>query len=103
MSEVSGSSNKSILGSQSEWQGPLLASLNYKDNISMYEETKSSGLVERVVSYNKEAERLPEPTHQEKYNSPGLFPIVHLFRRKTPILEHSSNKVKIRLSNSSKL
>ncbi|XP_076270954.1 uncharacterized protein LOC143202877 [Rhynchophorus ferrugineus] len=103
LSEISSSTSKLNMGNKSQWPGPLLASLNYKDNISMYEETRSSGLVERVVSYNKEAERLPEPTHQEKYNSPGLFPIVHLFKRKPPILEQSSNKVKISLSNSGSL
>ncbi|XP_030749562.1 nuclear pore complex protein DDB_G0274915-like [Sitophilus oryzae] len=100
LSEMSPANKSSITNRSSHIQGPLLASLSYKDSVSMYEETKSPGLVERVVLYNEEAERNHEPTHQEKYDSPGLFPIVHLFKRKPPVLDQSLNRVKIKLSNS---
>lgn len=79
--------------------GPLLASLNYQDNISMYEETRSSGLARRIVLYNEEKELEKQPTHQEKYSTLGLFPIVHLFKKKVPLLEQSPKRVKIKLSS----
>ncbi|XP_060518147.1 nuclear pore complex protein DDB_G0274915 isoform X2 [Cylas formicarius] len=63
--------------------GPLLTSINYKDNVSTYEETKSPGLAGRVVQYSEEVARKKKPLCQEKYNSLGLFPIVHLFNKKT--------------------
>ncbi|XP_066137523.1 nuclear pore complex protein DDB_G0274915-like [Euwallacea fornicatus] len=77
--------------------GPLLASLNFHDNVSLYEETKSSGLARRIVSYKEEAEQEKYLTHQEKYSSPGLFPVVHLFKKTAP--EQSLKRVKVKLAN----
>ncbi|XP_066258164.1 nuclear pore complex protein DDB_G0274915-like [Euwallacea similis] len=77
--------------------GPLLASLNFHDNVSLYEETKSSGLARRIVSYKEEAEQEKYLTHQEKYGSPGLFPVVHLFKKTAP--EQSLKRVKVKLAN----
>lgn len=80
--------------------GPLLASMSFADNVSLYEETKSSGLAKRIVSY-REAQEEQHPTHQEKYNSPGLFPVVHLFKNSTSPLP--TKKVKVKLASPGKL
>ncbi|KAH1024684.1 nuclear pore complex protein DDB_G0274915 [Dendroctonus ponderosae] len=80
-------------------QGPLLTSLNYKDNVSMYEETKSCGLAKRIVLYNEEAEEERRVTHQQRYNGLGLFPVVHLFKQQSPVLGPSLKRVKVKLSS----
>lgn len=83
--------------------GPLLTSTKFNVNVSTYEETKSPGLARRIVQYNEEAEREKEhprpPTHQAKYGSPGLFPIVHLFKKKTPTLEQKPRRVTVRIAS----
>lgn len=84
--------------------GPLLASTKFNVNVSTYEETKSPGLAGRIVQYNEEAERKKEeklrpPTHQAKYGSPGLFPIVHLFKKSPTTLEQKPKRVKVRISS----
>lgn len=83
--------------------GPLLASTKFNVNVSTYEETKSPGLAGRIVQYNEEAEREKEqtrkPTHQPKYGSPGLFPIVHLFKKKPPTLEQKPKRVTVKIAS----
>lgn len=83
--------------------GPLLTSTQFNVNVSTYEQTKSPGLVGRIVQYNEEAEREKErvrsPTHQAKYGSPGLFPVVHLFKKKPPILEQKPKRVTVRVAS----
>ncbi|KAJ8913523.1 hypothetical protein NQ315_017074 [Exocentrus adspersus] len=83
--------------------GPLLASTRYNVNVSTYEDAKSPGLASRIVQYNEEAERQREyaspPTHQAKYGSPGLFPVVHLFKKKLPTLEQKPRRVTIRIAS----
>lgn len=44
-----------------------------------YMDSRSPGLSSRIVQYNREAEN--RPTHQPKYGRPGVFPIVHLFKK----------------------
>ncbi|XP_018566328.1 mucin-5AC [Anoplophora glabripennis] len=83
--------------------GPLLASTKYNVNVSTYEDTKSPGLAGRIVQYNEETEREREhsrpPTHQAKYGSPGLFPVVHLFKKKLPTLDQRPKRVTIRIAS----
>lgn len=80
-----------------------MASTKYNINVSTYEDTKSPGLASRIVQYNEEAERDREhsrpPTHQAKYGSPGLFPVVHLFKKKLPVLEQKPKRVTIRIAS----
>lgn len=42
-------------------------------------DSKSPGFSSRIVQYSKEAEH--QPTHQAKYGRPGVFPVVHLFKK----------------------
>ncbi|KAG5883834.1 hypothetical protein JTB14_033755 [Gonioctena quinquepunctata] len=83
--------------------GPLLASTKYNINVSTYEDTKTPGLAGRIVQYNEEAEREKElkrrPTHQAKYGTVGLFPIVHLFKKKLPQLEEKPRHVTVRIAS----
>ncbi|CAG9771828.1 unnamed protein product [Ceutorhynchus assimilis] len=81
--------------------GPLLASLSIKDNVSMYQETKSSGLARRIVQYKEKKDKKNEKhyTHQEQYSSPGLFPIVHLFRKKLPARKLKPERIMPRMSS----
>lgn len=55
------------------------------------------------MQYNNETEiekeRTRPPTHQAKYGSPGLFPIVHLFKKSPPTLEQRPKRVKVRISS----
>lgn len=74
--------------------------MSFAENVSLYEETKSSGLAKRIVSY-REAQEEQRPTHQEKYNSPGLFPVVHLFKNSSSPLP--TKKVKVKLASPGKL
>lgn len=86
--------------------GPLLASTQFNVNVSTYEETKSPGLARRIVQYNQESEKDKErsrpATHQVKYGSPGLFPIVHLFKKSPPNLEQRPKRLKVRISSPGK-
>lgn len=87
--------------------GPLLASTKFNVNVSTYEETKSPGLARRIVQYNQETENEKDkkhpPIYQAKYGSPGLFPIVHLFKKSPPTLEQRPKRVKVRISSPGKL
>lgn len=47
-------------------------------------DSKSPGLSSRIVQYNRSTEH--RPTHQAKYNRPGIFPVVHLFNREKAAL-----------------
>lgn len=84
----------------------MLASTKFNINVSTYEETKSPGLAGRIVQYNQETENLKDrihpPTHQAKYGSPGLFPIVHLFKKSPPTLEQRPKRLKVRISSPGK-
>ncbi|XP_050307043.1 uncharacterized protein LOC126743854 [Anthonomus grandis grandis] len=93
-------SSKNVTIKTSHSPGLLLSPMNPKDSISMYEETKSSGLARRIVLYNEEAKQTQNQTHQEQYNSPGLFPIVHLFKESPSLLQQPPKRVKIKLANS---
>ncbi|CAG9854935.1 unnamed protein product [Phyllotreta striolata] len=83
--------------------GPLLASTKYSLNVSTFEDVKSPGLASRIVQYNEEAEREKEQRHpsmcQAKYGSLGLFPVVHLFKKKLPILEQRPRHVTVRVAS----
>ncbi|CAH0557350.1 unnamed protein product [Brassicogethes aeneus] len=81
--------------------GPLLASTRYNVNVSTYMDTKSPGLTSRIVQYEEEQKNQQRsmPTHQKKYNSPGLFPIVHLFKKKPPVLEQKPKTVTVRIAS----
>lgn len=87
--------------------GPLLASTRFNVNISTYEDAKSPGLASRIVQYNEEAEREKEykrpSTHQAKYGSPGVFPVVHLFKKDLPKLEQKPRRNSLHLSTPGKL
>lgn len=83
--------------------GPLLASTKYNINVSTFEDVKSPGLANRIVQYNEEAESEKDqrrhPTHQTKYGSLGLFPVVHLFKKKLPLLEQKRRQVTVRVAS----
>ncbi|KAL1491185.1 hypothetical protein ABEB36_011823 [Hypothenemus hampei] len=91
--------NSTLTNRKSRATSPLLAPLSFRDNVSLYEETKSSGLARRICAYSEAAKQESlRPTHQEQYSAVGLFPIVHLFKKKPPILEQTK-KVTIKLSS----
>lgn len=50
------------------------------------------------MEYDEEQKKKSMPTHQKKYNGPGLFPIVHLFKKKPPVLEQKPRTVTVRLA-----
>ncbi|XP_044750718.1 nuclear pore complex protein DDB_G0274915-like [Coccinella septempunctata] len=77
--------------------GPLLASTAYNVNVSTYIDTKSPGYAGRLVQYNEESSRKQQNTHQEKYGSPGLFPIVHLFKKEVPVISPKLKKGTVRI------
>ncbi|XP_045471572.1 nuclear pore complex protein DDB_G0274915-like [Harmonia axyridis] len=77
--------------------GPLLASTTYNVNVSTYIDTKSPGLAGRLVQYNEESSQKQQNTHQERYGSPGLFPIVHLFKKSVPVISPKLKKGTIRI------
>ncbi|XP_028136434.1 mucin-5AC [Diabrotica virgifera virgifera] len=83
--------------------GPLLASTKFNLSVSTFEDAKSPGLVNRIVQYNEETERQKEQrrpvTHQEKYGSVGLFPVVHLFKNKLPTLQKKPRHVTVRVAS----
>ncbi|CAH1104676.1 unnamed protein product [Psylliodes chrysocephalus] len=83
--------------------GPLLASTKYNINVSTFEDVKSPGLANRIVQYNEEAESEKDQrrhaTHQTKYGSLGLFPVVHLFKKKLPLLEQKRRQVTVRVAS----
>lgn len=74
--------------------GPLLASTPYDVNVSTYLDSKSPGYTSRIVQYKNEQQNY---THQEKYDGPGLFPIVHLFKKDPPVLSPKSKNVTVRI------
>ncbi|KAL3283168.1 hypothetical protein HHI36_006320 [Cryptolaemus montrouzieri] len=77
--------------------GPLLTSANFNVNVSTYIDTKSPGYAGRLVQYNEENSRNQQHTHQEKYGSPGLFPIVHLFKKNIPVISPKPKKPTVRI------
>lgn len=60
-------------------------------------DSKSPGLSSRVVQYNESESRA---THQAKYNKPGVFPIVHLFKKDIPVLTPKLKRVTVRVATS---
>ncbi|XP_056631168.1 nuclear pore complex protein DDB_G0274915-like [Diorhabda sublineata] len=90
--------------SQQYTPGPLLSSTKFNLSVSTFEDAKSPGLVNRIVQYNDEVEKQRRPaTHQAKYGTVGLFPIVHLFKNKLPVLEQKPRRVTIRVATPDKM
>lgn len=75
--------------------GPLLGS---SVKLSTYVDARSPGLTSRAVQYNEERKRL-NPTHQKQYGSPGLFPIVHLFKKEIPQLNLQRKRIPVRIAS----
>ncbi|KRT83501.1 hypothetical protein AMK59_3150, partial [Oryctes borbonicus] len=75
LSEISNTNNRSPKPVQNA-SGPLLASTRFNVSLGTYSDTKSPGLTNRIVQYSNEAKQKQTPTHQIKYGSPGLFPVV---------------------------
>lgn len=65
-------------------------------------DSKSPGLSGRLVQYNNEVE-VQKATHQAKYGRPGVFPIVHLFKKDTPIISPKPRRVTVRMASAGKL
>lgn len=78
--------------------GPLLASTRFNINLGMYTDTKSPGLVNRIVQYNNESQSNEAQTHQSKYRSPGQFPIVQLYKKKLPLLTRTPKRCTVRVA-----
>ncbi|XP_017776749.1 PREDICTED: nuclear pore complex protein DDB_G0274915-like isoform X2 [Nicrophorus vespilloides] len=79
--------------------GPLLASTQFNVNLGTYTDVKSPGLATRIVQYNNEqTPELPAPTHQSKYGSPGLFPVVHFFKKGLPVITPKQSKVTMKIA-----
>ncbi|KAK9870698.1 hypothetical protein WA026_008270 [Henosepilachna vigintioctopunctata] len=77
--------------------GPLLTATSYNVNVSTYIDSKSPGYTARLIQYNEESSRNQQLTHQEKYGSPGLFPIVHLFKKDVPIITPKPKQTTVRI------
>ncbi|GLV38668.1 hypothetical protein CBL_05667 [Carabus blaptoides fortunei] len=78
--------------------GPLLASTRFNVNLGTYTDTQSPGLASRVVQYHNELSGNQTSTHQAKYGSPGLFPIVQLYKKELPILARSPRRCTVRIA-----
>lgn len=66
---------------------------------STYIDTKSPGFAGRLVQYNEESSRKQPNTHQERYGSPGLFPIVHLFKKEIPVISPKIKKGTVQIGS----
>lgn len=62
-------------------------------------DTKSPGLTNRIVQYDNEAKQMLAPTHQAKYGSPGLFPVVHFFKQDIPTISPKPKKVTVKIAS----
>ncbi|KAK9737314.1 hypothetical protein QE152_g10826 [Popillia japonica] len=98
LSEVSNVNNKSPKPVQNA-SGPLLASTRFNVSLGTYSDTKSPGLTNRIVQYNNEAKQKQLLTHQPKYGSPGLFPVVHFFKKDVPTASPQPRKVTVRIAS----
>lgn len=67
-------------------------------NFSTYMDSKSPGLTGRIVQYTNERKEERMPTHQAKYGSPGLFPVVHFFKQSVPVISPKPRRVTVRIA-----
>lgn len=53
--------------------------------------------------HNEKKDERKLPTHQAKYGSPGLFPIVHLYKKdKPPLVNPKAKRVTVRIATPGK-
>ncbi|GJQ87056.1 hypothetical protein Trydic_g6815 [Trypoxylus dichotomus] len=98
LSEVSNSNTRSPKLVQNA-SGPLLASTRFNVSLGTYSDTKSPGLTNRIVQYSNEAKQKQTPTHQTKYGSLGLFPVVHFFKKDIPTTSPQPRKVTVKIAS----
>nr|XP_022908146.1 uncharacterized protein PB18E9.04c-like [Onthophagus taurus] len=71
---------------------------NYS-NLVAYTDAKSPGLSSRIVQYSNETRDNQTLTHQTRYGSPGIFPVVHFFKKDVPVISPKPKKVMVRLAS----
>ncbi|KRT78454.1 hypothetical protein AMK59_8438 [Oryctes borbonicus] len=98
LSEISNTNNRSPKPVQNA-SGPLLASTRFNVSLGTYSDTKSPGLTNRIVQYSNEAKQKQTPTHQIKYGSPVLFPVVHFFKKDVPTVSPQPRKVTVKIAS----
>lgn len=66
-------------------------------NVSLYTNTQSPGLASRIVQYDR-AQNGRSPTYNRKFGSPGIFPIVHLYKQSLPVASPKPKKVTVKIA-----
>lgn len=66
-------------------------------NVSLYTNTQSPGLASRIVQYDR-AQNGRSPTFNRKFGSPGIFPIVHLYKQSLPVASPKPKRVTVKIA-----